>query len=181
MLTTAQCQKPVTVGASGSHIVTTKLCVPDGKPLQESCGETSWPPAPKMPLTCGIASFLPSFRSVLVSENEAAGGRLSYGFLLIWLLLFLQSSSLESQEGQEPRRSACIVYAPSSSRTLRKPCRSYSPTAGLSFSTLRLIDAYPSARARTISAASSSDPAPDPRLLGTTAIESSGVSSSTNP
>jgi hypothetical protein len=57
--------------------VTTKLRVPDGKPLQESCGETSWPPAPKMPLTCGIASFSPSFRSLLVSEKEAAGGRFS--------------------------------------------------------------------------------------------------------
>src|SRR5437667_11674325 len=96
MLTTAQCQKPVTVGASGSHIVTTKLCVPDGKPLQESCGETSWPLAPKMPLTCGIASFSPSFRSLLVSENVAAGGRLSYGFQLIWLLLFLKAYGLES-------------------------------------------------------------------------------------
>jgi hypothetical protein len=69
--------KPLTVGASGSHIVTTKLRVPNGKPLQESCGETSWPPAPKMPLTCGIASFSPSFRSLLVSEKEAAGGRFS--------------------------------------------------------------------------------------------------------
>src|SRR5947199_2769716 len=95
MFTTAQCQKPRTVGASGSTMVTTKLCVPDGKPLQESCGETSWPPAPKMPLTCGIANFSPSFRSLLVSENEAAGGRLSYGFQLIWLLLFLKSCSLK--------------------------------------------------------------------------------------
>ncbi len=77
MFTTAQCQKPVTVGASGSHIVTTKLCVPEGKPLQESCGETSWPPAPKMPLTCGIASFSPSRKSLLVSEKEAAEGRCS--------------------------------------------------------------------------------------------------------
>src|SRR5438552_14449471 len=80
MFTTAQCQKPVTVGASGSHIVTTRLCVPEGKPLQESCGEVSWPPAPKMPLTCGTASFAPSRRSLLVSENDAAGGRFSYGF-----------------------------------------------------------------------------------------------------
>ena len=73
----AQCHKPVTVGASGSHIVTTELRVPDGKPLQESCGEPSWPPAPKMPLTCAIASFSPSFRSLLVSEKLAAGGRFS--------------------------------------------------------------------------------------------------------
>jgi hypothetical protein len=58
-------------------MVTTKLFVPEGKPLQDSCGEVSWPPAPKTPLTCGIASFSPSFRSLLVSENEAAGGRFS--------------------------------------------------------------------------------------------------------
>src|SRR5256885_16811445 len=106
MLTTAQCQKPVTVGASGSHIVTTKLCVPDGKPLQESCGETSWPLAPKMPLTCGIASFSPSFRSLLVGENEAAGGRLSYGFQLIWLLLFMKSLLLTSGTPIAPRQQA---------------------------------------------------------------------------
>jgi hypothetical protein len=30
-----------------------------------------------MPLTCGIASFSPAFRSLLVSEKEAAGGRFS--------------------------------------------------------------------------------------------------------
>jgi hypothetical protein len=35
-----------------------------------------------MPLACGIASFSPSFKSLLVNENEAAGGRLSYGFRL---------------------------------------------------------------------------------------------------
>src|SRR5258707_15632048 len=95
MFTTAQCQKPVTVGASGSHIVTTKLCLPDGKPLQESCGETSWPPAPKTSLTCGIASFSPSFRSLLVSENEAAGGRLPYGFQPILTSPVLGNHSLE--------------------------------------------------------------------------------------
>src|SRR5436309_13723892 len=103
MLTTAQCQKPVTVGASGSHMVTTKPLVPDGKPLQESCGETSWPPAPKMPLTCGIASFSPSLRSLLVSEKDAAGGRLSYGFQLIW--------TAPSQEGD-----VIAPYAPVYSR-----------------------------------------------------------------
>ena len=41
MFTTAQCQKPRTVGASGSTMVTTKLFVPAGKPLQDSCGEMS--------------------------------------------------------------------------------------------------------------------------------------------
>jgi hypothetical protein len=70
-------------GRFGSHIVTTKLFVPEGKPLQERCGEVSSPPAPKMPLTCGIASFSPSRRSSLVSENDAAAGRLSYGSQLM--------------------------------------------------------------------------------------------------
>src|SRR5205814_10248052 len=94
MFTTAQCQKPRTVGASGSTMVTTKLFVPDGKPLHESCGETSWPPAPMMPLTCGIASFSPSRRSLLVSEKETAGGRLSYGFQLIFGLFLSRSGGL---------------------------------------------------------------------------------------
>ncbi len=79
MFTTAQCQKPVTVGASGSHMVTTKLFVSDGNPAQDNCGETSSPPAPKMRLTCGIANFSPSRRSLLVSLKEAARGRFAYG------------------------------------------------------------------------------------------------------
>jgi hypothetical protein len=49
-------------GRFGSHMVTTKLFVPA---LHDSCGDRSWPPAPKMPLTCGIASFSPSPRSLL--------------------------------------------------------------------------------------------------------------------
>jgi hypothetical protein len=66
-------------------MVTTKLCVPGGNPLQESCGETSSPPAPKMRLTCGLASFSPStktkqkfaeagiaFHEVEVTTNRAA-------------------------------------------------------------------------------------------------------------
>jgi hypothetical protein len=54
-----------------------------------------------------------------------------------------RSKAPEDEAGNSAyeRRSACIVYAPSSSPTLRNPCRSYSPTAGLSFSTLRLIAA----------------------------------------
>ena len=58
-------------------MVTTKLFVPAGKPLQDSCGDTSCPPAPKMPLTCGNANFSPCRKSLLVSEKEAAGGRFS--------------------------------------------------------------------------------------------------------
>src|SRR5687767_8626989 len=50
-LATAQCQNPDAVGASGSYMVTAKLRVSSGKPDHESCGETSDPPAPMMPLT----------------------------------------------------------------------------------------------------------------------------------
>jgi hypothetical protein len=59
--------------------VTTKLFVFEGKPLHDSCGETSSPPAPRIRLTCGIASLSPSSKSLLVSEKEAAGGRFAYG------------------------------------------------------------------------------------------------------
>ena len=37
--TATQCQKPDGVGASGSKQVTTKLLVPSGAPLQDSCGD----------------------------------------------------------------------------------------------------------------------------------------------
>jgi len=37
MSTTAQCQKPLPVGASGSNVVTTNLRVPSWKPLQDNC------------------------------------------------------------------------------------------------------------------------------------------------
>ena len=43
--------EPDPVGASGSYIVTAKLRVVSGNPDQLSCGETSEPPAPMMPLT----------------------------------------------------------------------------------------------------------------------------------
>src|SRR5437016_3322095 len=105
MFTTAQCQKPRTVGASGSTMVTTKLCVADGKPLQESCGETSCPPAPKMPLTCGISSFSPSVRSLLVSEKEAAGAQVLVGVpahLISPVLEVLVDALVESQDPARP-------------------------------------------------------------------------------
>jgi hypothetical protein len=54
MSTTAQCQNPDPVGASGSYTVTTKLFVSGGNPDQLSSGLTSSPPAPKMPLSCGV-------------------------------------------------------------------------------------------------------------------------------
>src|SRR4029450_4238485 len=76
---TAQCQKPLAVGASGSYTVTAKLLVPSGNPDHDSCGERSSPPAPMPPLTCGAASVSPSAQSVLVTVKEGTCGRKSYG------------------------------------------------------------------------------------------------------
>src|SRR3978361_373663 len=59
-LATAQCQNPEAVGASGSYIVTAKLRVCSGKPDQLSCGDTSDPPAPMMPLTWSLPHACPS-------------------------------------------------------------------------------------------------------------------------
>ncbi len=74
---TTQCQNPLAVGASGSKQVTAKLRVSSGKPLQDSCGETSCPPAPMIPLTWAVGRVFPSATSVLVTVNEATGGRKS--------------------------------------------------------------------------------------------------------
>src|SRR5699024_6868336 len=79
MLATAQCQKPLAVGASGSKQVTTKLWVSSGNPLQDSCGEMSSPPAPMIPLTCALGRVWPSATSVLVTVNDGTSGRKSYG------------------------------------------------------------------------------------------------------
>ena len=79
-LATAQCQKPDAVGASGSYTVTAKLRVSSGNPDQLSCGETSSPPAPMMPLTWSLASGWPSVTdSDGQRERRAASGRKSYG------------------------------------------------------------------------------------------------------
>src|SRR4029077_20806660 len=72
---TAQCQKPDAVGASGSYTVTAKLRVSSGKPDQESCGETSEPPAPMMPLTWSFGRGRPSVIDSDVSVNVASFGR----------------------------------------------------------------------------------------------------------
>lgn len=72
---TAQCQKPLAVGASGSKQVTAKLRVPSGKPLQDRCGETSPPPAPMMPLTWGVGRVAPSATSSLATLNDGTEGR----------------------------------------------------------------------------------------------------------
>src|SRR4029079_714688 len=78
-LATAQCQKPEAVGASGSHMVTAKLRVSSGKPDQLSCGDTSEPPAPMIPLTWSLASGCPSVIDSEVRVNEGSFGRKSYG------------------------------------------------------------------------------------------------------
>ncbi len=74
MSATAQCQKPDAVGASGSYTVTANDFVPSGNPLHSSCGDTSSPPAPKIPLTCGVGSSCPSVTSVLVTVNDGTAG-----------------------------------------------------------------------------------------------------------
>src|SRR4029077_9659740 len=74
-LATAQCQKPDAVGASGSYMVTAKLRVSSGNPDQDSCGETSAPPAPMMPLTWSLASGWPSLTDLDVNVNDGSFGR----------------------------------------------------------------------------------------------------------
>ena len=78
-LATAQCQKPDAVGASGSYMVTAKLRVSSGNPDQLSCGETSSPPAPMIPLTWAFASGWPSVIDSEVSVNPGSSGRKEYG------------------------------------------------------------------------------------------------------
>src|SRR5450759_2735348 len=68
MSATAQCQKPLGVGASASYIVTTKLRVSGGKPCQESCGETFSPPAVSLAFRRGTGC--PSSTSSLVIRKE---------------------------------------------------------------------------------------------------------------
>src|SRR4051794_1733132 len=67
--TATQCQKPETMGASGSKQVTTNDCVPSGAPLQLSSGEVS-PNA----LTWSFFNCWPSVTSALVTENVATWG-----------------------------------------------------------------------------------------------------------
>src|SRR5688572_28413369 len=77
MFTATQCQKPETIGASGSKQVTTKLLVSSGKPDLDSCGDTFWPPA--LSCTWVSASCTPSLTSVDVTWNEPTFGSNSYG------------------------------------------------------------------------------------------------------
>ncbi len=74
MSTTTQCQKPDTIGASGSKQVTTKDLVSGGNPDQESWGEVLPPEA-----TCASASGEPSTTSLLVTVKEGTWGSSAYG------------------------------------------------------------------------------------------------------
>src|ERR1700753_666445 len=77
-LATAQCQNPDSVGASGSYTVTAKLRVSSGKPDQLSCGLTSSPPAPMIPLICGVASGWPLVIELEVKLKNGSLGSESY-------------------------------------------------------------------------------------------------------
>src|SRR5687767_15702921 len=70
-LNSAQCQKPLAVGASGSYTVTAKLLVSGGNPDQVSCGEMSSPPStPNTALACCAAIVVPSATSPLNTSKE---------------------------------------------------------------------------------------------------------------
>src|SRR6187455_2726236 len=72
MLYTTQCQKPLPVGASGSYVVTTKLFVPAGAPLQLRAGDTFCPGHPMTLATCFVGIVAPALMSGLVSEKRPA-------------------------------------------------------------------------------------------------------------
>jgi len=61
--------------ASGSKTVTAKLRVFAGNPDQLSCGDTSSPPAPRMPPTCALANGCPSATDSEVRVNLPSCGR----------------------------------------------------------------------------------------------------------
>src|SRR5450759_3877282 len=72
MLKTIQCHHPLPVAASGSYMVTAKLLVPCGAPLQLKLGEILLPVQPKPLNTCSSAILAPSLISALVSFIPAA-------------------------------------------------------------------------------------------------------------
>jgi len=74
-----------------------------------------------------------------------------------------------------------MVSELSTAPTSWKPQRSYRRRAGLSGSTLKLSASWRCSRADPTSASSKSEPMPRPRCVGTTPIDSSGVSASTKP
>src|SRR3978361_565883 len=103
-LATAQCQNPDPVGASGSYIVTAKLRVVSGNPDQLSCGETSEPPAPMMPLTWSLESGWPSVTDAEVKVKPGSLGRLSYGVLMF--------GPLDDRSGQQCDRKCSSTWVP---------------------------------------------------------------------
>jgi hypothetical protein len=66
MSATAQCQKPLPVGACGSYMVTTKVRVSAGKPDHDSCGEASKPPG------AGLSDVEREFAIFLPGHGEGA-------------------------------------------------------------------------------------------------------------
>src|SRR5262249_36904480 len=71
-LKTTQCHQPLPVGASGSYIITAKLFVPAGAPLQLKAGEMLLPVQPNPLNTCSLAIVEPSLTSGLVNVRLCA-------------------------------------------------------------------------------------------------------------
>src|SRR6185436_19651938 len=74
MSMTSQCQNPLPVGASGSYMVSTKLCVPGGAPVHDRLGETFCPEQPNALRTCSLPIVPPAGTSVLVSVKPSRVG-----------------------------------------------------------------------------------------------------------
>src|SRR6478672_6402986 len=77
ILNTTQCHQPLPVGASGSKMLTAKLLVPAGAPLQLSAGERLPPLQPKPFNTCSLEMVAPSWRSALVKVMLCASAALA--------------------------------------------------------------------------------------------------------
>jgi hypothetical protein len=75
MFATAQCQKPLPVGACGSYIDTTKPLVRAGKPRHDSSGEMSFPPGAQIPDCWSTGNGRPFLTVVLVKVNDGTFGR----------------------------------------------------------------------------------------------------------
>src|ERR1700733_9575828 len=77
MLNTTQCHQPLPVGASGSNMLTAKLLVAAGAPLQFRAGETLSPLQPKPVNPCSLAIVPPSLISGLVKLMTCASAALT--------------------------------------------------------------------------------------------------------
>src|ERR1700676_2493007 len=72
MSSTAQCQNPDPVGASGSYNVKAKLLVPAGAPFHANSGEM-FPPLQSIPFRIIVSGTVPpSFSPGIESEKSAA-------------------------------------------------------------------------------------------------------------